>query len=64
MKKLIKLLLTLTIITVLMINYENGNLNKGLMFLGQHELARNIEQMIDIITLKEATRIINSLPVK
>ena len=64
MKKLIKLLLTLTIITVLMINYDNGNLNKGLMFLGQHELAKNIEQMIDIITLKEATRIINSLPVK
>jgi len=64
MKKLIKLLLTLTLITVLMINYDNGNLNKGLMFLGQHELARNIEQMIDIITLKEARRIINSLPVK
>lgn len=64
MKKFVILIVILAVMTSLTNSYKEGKLRQHILLRNTPKVVREIEEAIDIMTIKKATNFIKNLPVK
>lgn len=64
LKKIIAVLILMSIVTSIHLSYTEGNLQNNIILRNLPKVAQTVEQTIDTLTLKNATSFISNLPVK